>query len=212
MGTSSRTLLMGATSICASRAKCPLPAQLTGPRPQSATCAIRRLRSSSLRRTRPIDTILDRPLRAGSGLSCASSFLRSTLAIQLAQPQQAHERAPIEARFGMGLTVAVSSLFTQRRHSEDRAVASNNAAALAASNVSAVPPTTRSSPRPARFLALRRTSHVGTLSSVKTKRRKPPTSVETAGLGQSGGSGRQSVLAINSHLRRRQVSIEFTPA
>src|SRR5208337_187955 len=106
----------------------------------------------------------------------------------------------------------MSSLFRRCRHSEDRAAASNSAAPLAASNVSAVPATTRLSSPPSTFLALRRTSHVGTLSSVKTNSIKPPTSVETAGLGQSGGSGRQSMLAIYSLLHRRQLSIEFTPA
>ena len=48
------------------------------------------------------------------------------------------------------------------RHSADRAVASNSAAALAASNVSAVPPMTRSLSPPPPFFVLRRTSHVGT--------------------------------------------------
>jgi len=86
------------------------------------------------------------------------------------------------------------------------AVASNSAAALAASNVSAVPPTTRSlSPPP--FFALRRTSHVGTLSSVKTNNMKPPTSVETAGLGQSGGSGCQTTSVIYSLLHSQNCSV-----
>ena len=88
-----------------------------------------------------------------------------------------------------GLTgVFRASSFGRFRHSADRAVASNSAAALAASKVSAEPPTTRSlSPPP--FLALRRTSHVGTLSSVKTNSMKPSTSVETAGLGQREAGG-----------------------
>ena len=94
------------------------------------------------------------------------------------------------------------------RYSEDRAFASNIAAAFADSNVSAVPRMTRSSSRPSSFLALRRTSHVGTLSSVKTNRVKPPKSVETAGLGQSGGSGCQSMLAIYSLLHRCQLWID----
>src|SRR5208283_2752714 len=80
------------------------------------------------------------------------------------------------------------------------AVASNSAAALAASNVSAVPPTTRSLSPPPPFFALRRTSHVGTPSSVKTNSMKPPTSVETAGLGQSGGSGCQTTSVMCSFL------------
>src|SRR5437763_15112378 len=44
-------------------------------------------------------------------------------------------------------------------HSRDRSLASNSAAAFAASNVSAVPSTTRSLPFLSLTLALRRTSH-----------------------------------------------------
>jgi hypothetical protein len=96
----------------------------------------------------------------------------------------------------------VSSPFRRFRHSADRAVASHSAAALAASKVSAVPAATRSPP----LLALRRTSHFGTFSSEKTNSMKPPTSVETAGLGQSGGSGCQTTSVICSLLHATAAS------
>jgi hypothetical protein len=70
--------------------------------------------------------------------------------------------------------------------------ASKRAAAFAASKVSAVPPTIK-------FVSLlsvsdlRRTSHVGTPSCVKTSNMHSPTSANSAGLGHSGGSGFHSI-------------------
>src|SRR5208283_5900905 len=51
-----------------------------------------------------------------------------------------------------------------------------------------------------RSLCARRISHVGMFSSVNTNSIKPPTSAETAGLGQSGGKGRQTTPVIYSLL------------
>jgi hypothetical protein len=84
------------------------------------------------------------------------------------------------------------------RYPEDRVVASKSAAAFAASNVSALPPTIRTLAALSAFCPLRLTSHVGTLSSVKISSMKSPTSAQTAGLGQRGGSGFQSISAIHS--------------
>src|ERR1700737_4670018 len=80
-------------------------------------------------------------------------------------------------------------------HSVDRALASKNAAAFAASNVSAVPLAIRTSRlRPA--LALRLTSHVGTPSCVNTNNMNSPTSVQTAGSGHRAGRGCHSTSAM----------------
>jgi uncharacterized protein with WD repeat len=70
--------------------------------------------------------------------------------------------------------------------------ASKRAAAFAASKVSAVPLTIRSISLLSVF-DLRWTSHVGTLSCVKTNNMHSSTSANSAGLGHSGGSGFHSI-------------------
>ena len=80
----------------------------------------------------------------------------STRAIRKALSQQAHERGSVTSSAQDRNCRWCATVGLRGAHSHDRAVASNSAAALAASNVSAVPPTTRSS-WPSTFLTLRRT-------------------------------------------------------
>jgi hypothetical protein len=77
--------------------------------------------------------------------------------------------------------------------------ASKRAAAFAASKVSAVPLTIKSVSLLSVF-DLRCTSHVGTLSCVKTNNMHSPTSANSAGLGHSGGSGFHSISAMSCRL------------
>jgi hypothetical protein len=110
--------------------------------------------------------------------------------MSLARPRAAHE-AMTRSRVIEG----DSSRLKLFGHFEncDRALASKSAAAFAASNVSAPPLLTRSSPTTS---ALRRTSHIGAPSCVNTNNINSPRSVETAGLGHKEGSGFHSTSSI----------------